>query len=192
MINKQTIKEAVALRKTQKKRKPTFLRQNVGIVRVRNGWRRARGGQAKVRLKLRSYRKQPSIGYSSPRAARHRTAQGYEQHVIFSPSELKEEMRAIIVGRTVGERKRLDIIKRAQELGLIILNIKDTQAYIKEVQTMLQANKEKRAQKKKKKETLKKEVEKKEKESKEKQQQEQGEDKKKKETEEKKKVLEQK
>src|SRR3989344_4898482 len=122
---------ALQTRKKQKMRKPTFLRQAANrIKRIPKKWRHPRGKHSKMRMKLRSYRKQPSIGYSSPKAARFLTPEGYQQHVVASPSQLTKDLQAIIISGTVGAKKKIAIIQKAQQLGLKVLNLKDPQAFV--------------------------------------------------------------
>ena len=67
------------VRQQVKSQKPTFLRQQGHVLRkIRKIWRAPKGMHSKMRKKLRGYRRQPSIGYSSPKLVRGFSPDGYK------------------------------------------------------------------------------------------------------------------
>ena len=183
------MKNLLELRKKIKKKKPHFLRQNAHkIKKLKKVWRQPKGMHSKMRKKLRSYRKHPSPSYSSPKKVRNLTPEGFIPIIISNTSQLKDQ-KAIIISGKVGLRKKIDIVKKALQLKIKILNLKNPEEFIKEIESKLAKKKEelkKKIEKRKesKQETTKK-TEKKEKE-------ETPEKKKKREKEEKRKILEKK
>ena len=60
------------IRQKIKSRKPNYLRQDAHkLKKLAKKWRKHRGMHSKMRLKLRSYRKKPEIGYVSPKNVKH-------------------------------------------------------------------------------------------------------------------------
>jgi large subunit ribosomal protein L32e len=65
------------------------------------------------------------IGYRGPKAARGLHPSGYTDNVVHNVAELvalDPKKDAARLGHTVGKRKRLDIISKATELGIKVLN----------------------------------------------------------------------
>ena len=124
-MNKELTKALLKL----KKKKPRFL--NVGRYLHGHGltsWRRPRGIDNKQRIRKKGQPKVPSIGYKNPEKVRGLHPTGLIPKVIHSTSDLKripEKSRKkviIYIGRTVGKRKRTQLIEKARELGFRIIN----------------------------------------------------------------------
>ncbi len=184
------MKNLLKIRRIAKAKKPTFLKQDAHrLAKLSENWRQPKGQHSKIRKKLRSYRRQPSMGFSSPAEVRGLTREGHELIVINSVSELEGVKTPVVIGSSVGNRKRLEIIKKCKENKIQVSNIKDVDAYVKEVEDKIKQKKasiKKRQDKRAQKEAEKK----KEKESKEKKDSEEKSKDKEKET--KKKILEKK
>lgn len=149
------MKELLELRRKLKKKKPKFLRQDAHKVKkLAKKWRQPKGRHSKMRFKLRSYRKQPSMGYSSPRKVRGLDSKGRIEVIVNNITDLEKikENCIIVIGSTVGTKKKVLILKKIQEKKLQVKNVKDIEAFIKEAEEKL---------KKKKEESKKKETEKK-------------------------------
>ena len=88
-------------------------------------WRKPTGIHSKAR---RHYKYRPpvvSIGYRGPNAARGLHPSGFEEVLVHRPEDLAPidpKTQAARVGRTVGGRKASAIEKKADELGIRILN----------------------------------------------------------------------
>ena len=71
------MKELLALRKKLKKKKPKFYSQEYHKkIRLGKRWRKPRGTDSKVRLKLKGHVNRVSVGYGSPRKVRGLTRDG--------------------------------------------------------------------------------------------------------------------
>ena len=192
------MKELLQVRKQAKAKKPSFLKQDAHKIKsLAQNWRAPRGTHSRMRRKFKSYRLQPSVGFSSPRKVRGLSSDGFKQNRVSSIKELEATKDSCIIGGTVGTRKKVELLKKAKELKLKVLNVKDIDTFLKQTEDALKQRKEKvksREAKKKKaqEEALKKAKEKEEKEKKEQTTEEGKETKEKEAKEEKRKVLEQK
>jgi len=110
------------------KKKPKFYRRCWNKVirmgkttRKKRKWRRAYGRDSKVRLKERGYAKSPGIGYGNIKKEKGKISgiKFAKVENIKALEKIKE--KGIIIGR-IGKRKKQGIIKKAEELGLKILN----------------------------------------------------------------------
>jgi large subunit ribosomal protein L32e len=86
-------------------------------------WRRPRGKSNKVRLGRAGYAVVPKVGFKTPRTQAHRV-QGLIPKLVHNLRELESlgKENAAILAR-VGARKKLDMIKKADELKIKILNL---------------------------------------------------------------------
>ncbi len=67
----------------------------------------------------------PSIGYRSPSKLRNLHPSGLKEVLVYNVHQLEglhPKFKAVRIARRVGDRKRLDILDRADELGLHVLN----------------------------------------------------------------------
>ena len=114
------------VRRERKKREPDFIRQESWrYVRIKENWRRPRGIDSKIRLKKKGYPKMPDIGYRSPKLIRGLHPSGFREVLVYNPSQLDNinpDREAIRIAHSVGKKKRMEIIKKAEELGIKILN----------------------------------------------------------------------
>jgi len=114
------------LRKVMKKREPDFIRQESWrYVRVKESWRRPRGIDSKMRLKKKGRPPIPNIGYRVPKIVRSRHPSGFIEVLVHNVKELEgidPKRYAIRIASTVGRRKRIEIIKMADKLGIKVLN----------------------------------------------------------------------
>lgn len=143
------------LRKRIKAKKPDFIRSDSHKVkRLGPAWRQPRGMHSKVRRKFKGKRAMPSMGYSSPRKVRGLHGSGMEYKVVRNLSELTNigKGMAIILAKNLGAKKKFEIIKKALELKLTMLNIKKPEEFIKKVEEAQKAKKEEQKKKEEKKE----------------------------------------
>jgi len=114
------------IRKQRKSKKPEFLRQEwFRYKKLGEKWRKPKGMHSKLRTKLKYRPPVVSIGYRAPAWVRGLHSSGFKEVMVFNPHELEKldpKTQAARVGATVGYRKRLEIEKRAAELGVHILN----------------------------------------------------------------------
>ncbi len=105
--------------------KKKFLRCESFRKRLGEKWRKPRGRHNKMRLKLKGKPPLPSIGYRKKKSIRGLHPSGYEEVLVETPYQLdnvNNGKQAIRISRRVGKRKRELIIKRAEELGIKVLN----------------------------------------------------------------------
>ena len=113
-----------------KKGKPQFRgRFGKNSVRRKNKekWMKWRMPRGKDLDKTRQYGRTPKSGYRTPKAARGIHPSGYREELVSNARELeklleKKEAVAARLSRRVGLKKRNEIIKKANELGIKILN----------------------------------------------------------------------
>ena len=120
-------KSMVELRNKIKSRKPKFIRQDTNIrIRVRNNttWRKPKGIHSKMRHHRRGKRKLPSPGYGSPAIARGLHASGLMPVLVQNESQIPQSKEyGIVISGKVGIKKKAEIIKKANEKEIKILNI---------------------------------------------------------------------
>jgi large subunit ribosomal protein L32e len=110
-----------------KKRKiPEFRRPLSGTIkRIKESWRRPRGLHSKVRQKEKSKLKMPDIGYRQPKEVRGLHPSGFKEVLVRNLKDLERvdpSKEAIRIAATVGKKKREEIVKKAKELKIRILN----------------------------------------------------------------------
>lgn len=114
------------LRKKIKSKKPDFIRyESWRYKRVKPNWRKPKGIDSKVREKRKSWVKMPDIGYRSPKIVRGLHPSGFEEILVYRPKDLEKldpTKHAVRIAHTVGTRKRLAILEKAEELELVVLN----------------------------------------------------------------------
>jgi large subunit ribosomal protein L32e len=113
-------REEIASRRPHFKRSEWFRFKRLGV-----SWHRPRGIHNKMR---RHYGYRPpvvSIGYRGPKEVRGYHSSGFQEVMVHNPSQLETvdaKTQAVRVGGGVGYKKRLAIEKRADELGIRVLN----------------------------------------------------------------------
>ncbi len=118
------------LRKRLKSRKPEFRRYcwDRKLKLRRKSWRKPRGLDNAMRIEYGgkwSGRKRVKVGFKSPLAVRGLHPSGYEDVLVYTPKDLEKldpKRQAVRIASCVGLRKRLEIEKKANEMGLKILN----------------------------------------------------------------------
>ncbi len=114
------------LRAKMNRKRPEFLRTEYHrLKRIQTSWRKPRGIDNKMRHKLKGKRKQPGTGYRNPKAVRGLHPSGFEVVQVFNVNDLDKvdiEQQIAEIGRTVGSRKRIEIIEKAEDMGIHIIN----------------------------------------------------------------------
>ncbi len=188
------MKELLELRRKMKARKPNFVREDSHKKKKlrKSGWRRPKGLHSKIRHQFKGHIRAACMGFRSPNAVRGLSRTGLIQVVVRNVSELKKinpKTEGVIIGN-IGLRKRVEIVKEAQILKIMILNLKDSNKFLDDVKKKFEEKKKKKEEEKKKEEKKEAKVEEKKKEEKKEAKEEvTEEDKKKEEKEEKDKVL---
>ena len=121
-------RKALQVRARAKNKKPKFVRaESWKFDRFSLSWRKPRGLDNKIRRKIKGWPPGPSMGYKGPKIARGLHPSGYREVIVYNVADLSNvdaETQAVRIAHTVGKRKRADIIAKAKELNLKILNVK--------------------------------------------------------------------
>ncbi len=122
----EEIKRLLELRKEMARRRPEFIRQESWrYKRIKPSWRRPRGIDSKMRMEVKGWPKRVKVGYRGPKAVRGLHPSGYKEVLVHNIKELEKldpETEAARIAHTVGARKRKEILERAKELGIKVLN----------------------------------------------------------------------
>lgn len=122
----ETTREALEKRDAERRRMPNFRRQEWHrYKRLGTTWRRPRGKHSKMRKGLRYRTPVASVGFRTPVAARGLHPSGFEEvlvHNVRDVEALDPKTQAARIGHSVGVRKRVAIIAKAEEMKLRVLN----------------------------------------------------------------------
>jgi len=128
-MERKNIFSLLRIRRKIKREKPDYLRPYWWTkIRLKNridSWRRPRGIHNKMRKRKKGRPPLVEVGYGSPREVKGLLGNGKRPVIIHNVEELEKidkEKEIAVIASTVGKRKRLEIIKRAQELGIEIYN----------------------------------------------------------------------
>ncbi len=109
-----------------KRKKPKFRRwMSQAYSGIKESWRRPRGIQSKVREKRAGKIKMPSIGWGSPKETRGLHPSGLKEVLVYNLNDLQKvtaQKEAVKIAHVVGKRKRQEILKKAGELKIKVLN----------------------------------------------------------------------
>ncbi|MEK6827984.1 MAG: 50S ribosomal protein L32e [Nanoarchaeota archaeon] len=134
------------LRTRIKEKKPDFIRQdNPKRMKVNDKWRKPKGIHSKIRHKFKGRRKMPSPGYKSPRDAKGLHSSGLKIVGIMSINDLikiRKESEGAVIAKSVGMKKKLEILKKARELNVNILNL-NVNEQIKKIEDFINSKKKK-------------------------------------------------
>jgi len=122
MVDKRLLRIA----KEKRRRQPEFRHEQAHRwIRVKDSWRKVRGIDSATRQKRKGRIPMVSVGYRKPKAIRGLHPSLYEEVLVHRPDDLEgldPDIHAIRIGRTVGQRKRVDIIQKAEVMLLRVLN----------------------------------------------------------------------
>jgi large subunit ribosomal protein L32e len=120
------VKAMLAYRDDCNARRPEFKRQEwFRFARLEEKWRKPRGMHSKMR---RHYKYRPtivSIGFRGPALVRDYHPSGFKEVMVHNVKELTgvdPKTQAVRIGGTVGQKKRTDIIAKADAAGIRVLN----------------------------------------------------------------------
>jgi large subunit ribosomal protein L32e len=140
------ISNLLEIRKELKERKPIFIRQdNPKRMKLNDKWRKPKGIHSKIRHKFKGRRKMPSPGYKSPRDVKGLHASGLKIVNVSSIDDvknIKKESEGIVISKSVGMKKRFEILKKAKELNILILNL-NIDEQIKKIEDFINSKKKK-------------------------------------------------
>lgn len=114
------------VRKKISGKRPKFLRTETWKKKTFQNnpkWRRPRGKDNKMRLKRSGKQPMVSVGYRGPKEVRGAHASGLKEVMVATPGQLEGLENVIIrINRTVGNKKKIDIVKMAVKSNLKIAN----------------------------------------------------------------------
>ncbi len=109
-----------------KRKQPRFKRQELWAqATLKDTWRRPKGRHSKMRVEERGRGRIPKPGYGSPAAVKGLTRHGFIEVRVSNIRGLEgisPQTHAAVIASTVGRKKRLEILKKAQELGITVSN----------------------------------------------------------------------
>ena len=122
---------------TRKKRKFTRYK-SVNQVKLKGGWRRVRGMHNKVRLKKKGHMHKVSIGYGTKKETRNFYYSQFDYKFVRNLNDLDNiDKKYIMISGSIGLRKKIQILNKAKELKLNVINVKDIDAFLKNIQDTL-------------------------------------------------------
>ncbi len=114
------------LKKRMSKKRPHFRQfEEWRFVRIKDQWRKPKGIDNKMRQKRKGWPKTVNVGYGSPKAVRHYHPSGLQEVFVYNTGDLTivdPETQIARIGGSVGKRKRKEIIREAELLGIKLLN----------------------------------------------------------------------
>lgn len=120
-------RKALRLRERARNKKPKFERaESWKYDRFSLAWRKPRGLDNKIRQKVKGWPPGPSMGYKGPKIARYLHPSGYKEVLVYNVEDLADidaATQAARIAHTVGKRKRADIVAKAAELNIKVLNV---------------------------------------------------------------------
>ena len=86
-----------------------------------------------MRLKKRGWPKSVEKGYRSPKQVRELHPSGFQEIIVHNVKDLEgvQSIQAIRIAHTVGRKKRIEIIEKAEELKIYVLNkrVRDVETF---------------------------------------------------------------
>jgi large subunit ribosomal protein L32e len=92
---------------------------------VPDSWRKPKGTHSRSRLKKQHGAAMPKAGFRKPEEERGKHPSGYEEVLVHNTDDLEEldaDEEAARIGSTVGGRKREQIIEKADDEDIKVLN----------------------------------------------------------------------
>ena len=107
-------------------KKPTFSRQGEkNLKRLGRKWRKPKGMHSKLRRHKKAKGFMPQPGYGSPKTLRYLHPSGFEEVIVFNIKDLEKinpSKQACRIASVVGKKKRVEIMKKTEELKIKVLN----------------------------------------------------------------------
>lgn len=122
VINKDLLEQ----RKKISDRRPKFKRQESWRYdRLAVNWRKPDGIDNKMRKQFSGYPPLVKIGYGGPKISRGLHPSGFSDNLVYNVNDLSlldKNKDSARIAHTVGNKKRLEIIAKAESLGIKLLN----------------------------------------------------------------------
>ncbi len=125
------LRRLLRLRAEMSRRMPKWMRMDewrfLRIAR-KDSWRRPKGLDNKIRKEVNGYPPRVKIGYGKPALVRGLHQTGCKIVQVCRPEDVERidpEREAAVIAHGVGLRKRIEIVKRALERGVKVINVTD-------------------------------------------------------------------
>jgi len=136
------------LRNRAKKNKYTFVvKESKFSASVKSKWKFPRGKHSKVRQMHRGRPALPNPGYGSPQDVKGLHSSGLKFNVIANITNLEgldSKVDGIVISGNVGKRKKIELVTKVLEKGFTIINMKDAQKTINDIQAEFEERKKQR------------------------------------------------
>lgn len=130
----ERILRCLKLREKMKAKMPDFVRYDSHKVqRIGTSWRRPRGLHNKMRKRYAHKPPMVDVGYRMPRIVRGLHPSGFKEVLVHNIKDLEAidpKTEAARIAHTVGKAKRIQIERKAIELGIRVLNPKYIRPYV--------------------------------------------------------------
>jgi len=131
------------LRLKTKRKKPDFVRQGgKNLKRLGKKWRKPRGSQSKLRKHKKARGFMPHPAFGSLKSVRGLHPSGFEEILVYNVKDLEEinsKKQACRIASKVGKKKRIEIMKKAEELKIKVLNPFKIEAKVETKQNVREA-----------------------------------------------------
>lgn len=110
------------------KSKKVFKRHHSGkYMRVKESWRKPRGIDNRVRRKLKGAIQMPGKRYMKDPEIKYLNPQGFREVLVANVNDLEPLKNlntnyAAVIRHAVGARKRIEIVEKADEYGIVVMN----------------------------------------------------------------------
>lgn len=126
LLKSRDFMKDLKLRLKIKRKKPEFIRKR-GRIYKRLGlkWRRPKGIHSQLRKHKKEAGNIPKTGYGSPKSVRGLHPSGFKEVMVYNVKDLiriTPEKQVCRVASTVGRKKKQEIMKKAEELKIKVLN----------------------------------------------------------------------
>ena len=105
--------------------------------KLATSWRRPRGIDSRVRRQFRGNKPLVKIGYGTKRSHRHILPSGFKKLLVRCPADIEmllmnNRVYAAEIAACIGQKKRNQILRRAKELNVRVINEGKTALKVKE------------------------------------------------------------
>ena len=123
-----SVDRLLKVRTRQKAKKPEFNRHDAHKKkRLGISWRKPRGLHNKLRQQVAAKGRLVRPGFGSPKAVRGYHPSGYKEVLVFNIKDLEKAEGCVVrIASTVGMKKRKEIMAKASEINLRVLNPKES------------------------------------------------------------------
>ena len=140
------MKSAIEIRKNAKSRKPAYLRRDSHKkIKIGKKWRKPRGHHNKFARHCNGTLTKLEVGYKSPLVIRGANRNGLFEIQVSTVKDLEKitdkKSQVVVIKRTVGLKKKIEIINLANVKGIKISNIRDTNVVLKKLKVKKETKK---------------------------------------------------